>query len=74
MKLSELFRTPFKLKGGSTLNLRGFSKRVADKEIGEGGKSESGVVYKIIEQFYNTQMIPHSSKYYEVNTRNIINI
>lgn len=39
MKLSELFKTPFKLKGGSTLNLRGFSKRVVDKEVGEGGES-----------------------------------
>ena len=39
MKLSELLAKPFKLKGGSTLNLRGFSKRVVDKEVGEEGES-----------------------------------
>ena len=33
MKLSELFKTPFKLKGGSTLNLKGFSEVIVDKEI-----------------------------------------
>lgn len=42
MKLSELFRTPFKLKDGSTLNLKGFSKRVIDKEVGEGGGGGGG--------------------------------
>ncbi len=34
MKLSELLSKPFKLKGGGILNLKGFSKRVIDKEIG----------------------------------------
>ncbi len=40
MKLSELFNKPFKLKGGSTLNLKGFSKRVVDRDI-DGGDSDS---------------------------------
>lgn len=75
MKLSELLLKPFKLKGGSTLNLRGFSKRVVDKEVGEGGGgSESGVIDKIIEQYYNTQMIPHPSKFYNETTGDIIDI
>jgi len=76
MKLSELFKTPLKLKGGSTLNLRGFSKRVVDKEVGEGGGgggSESGVIGKVIEQFYNPQMTPHYSKFYSKDG-DIVNI
>lgn len=69
MKLSELFRTPFKVKGGGVLNLRGFSKRVVDKEVGEGGGGgeggESGVIDKIIEARFNPQMTPHPSKVYD---------
>lgn len=34
MKLSELLTKPFKVKGGGFLNLKGFSKRVIDEEIG----------------------------------------
>jgi len=34
MKLSELLSKSFKLKGGGFLNLKGFSKRVIDKEVG----------------------------------------
>lgn len=39
MKLSELLSKPFKVKGGGFLNLKGFSKRVIDEEIGgnDGG-------------------------------------
>lgn len=33
MKLSKLLSKPIKLKGGGVLDLRGFSKRVFDKEI-----------------------------------------
>lgn len=36
MKLSELFNKPFKVKGGGTLNLKGYSKHIIDKEIGSG--------------------------------------
>lgn len=43
MKLSELFKTPFKVKGGGVLNLRGFSKRVVDKEIEGGGVEQDDV-------------------------------
>lgn len=43
MKLSELFKTPFKVKGGGVLNLRGFSKHIVDKEVGEGGGGGEGV-------------------------------
>lgn len=39
MKLSELLSKPFKVKGGGFLNLKGFSKRVIDKEV---GSSDSG--------------------------------
>ena len=55
MKLSELFRTPFKLKGGATLNLKGFSKRVVDKEIGEGGgrSSEDSEIADFISRLFN---------------------
>ena len=45
MKLSELFKTPFKVKGGGVLNLRGFSKRVVDKEIGGSGEGFSDNLY-----------------------------
>lgn len=34
MKLSELLSKPLKLKGGGFLNLKGFNKRIIDKEIG----------------------------------------
>lgn len=36
MKLSELLAKPIKVKGGGILNLKGISKHIADKEIGEG--------------------------------------
>lgn len=48
MKLSELFKTPFKLKGGSVLNLRGFSKRVVDKEVEGGG--EDSILSKTLQE------------------------
>lgn len=54
MKLSELFRTPFKLKGGATLNLKGFSKRVIDKEVGEGGgSSEDSEIADFVSFLFN---------------------
>lgn len=40
MKLSELLSKPFKLKGGGVLDLRGFSKRVFDKELESNNKEE----------------------------------
>lgn len=40
MKLSELLKTPIKLKGGGVLDLRGFSKRVLDKELESSNKEE----------------------------------
>lgn len=42
MKLSELLTKPLKLKSGGFLNLKGFSKRVVDKEVGDndGGNSD----------------------------------
>lgn len=33
MKLSEILSKPIKLKGGGLLNLKGFNKRIIDKEI-----------------------------------------
>lgn len=40
MKLSELLKNPIKLKGGGVLDLRGFSKRVLDKELESTNKEE----------------------------------
>ena len=37
MKLSELLSKPFKVKGGGTVNLKGLSKHIVDKEIEGGG-------------------------------------
>lgn len=53
MKLSELFRTPFKLKGGSTLNLRGFSKRIVDKEVGGDTNIFSELLDSFIKNYPN---------------------
>lgn len=72
MKLSELFRTPFKLKGGSTLNLKGFSKRVIDKEVGEGGGgggSDTKDTEKFIKKlltFYGQTIIPETFSMFAV--------
>lgn len=75
MKLSKIFSKPIEIKGGGVLNLRGFRKLIIDKEIGEEGRgSGSGVIDKIIEGWYNKQMIPHSSKFYDQDSQNIINI
>lgn len=41
MKLSKLLSEPFKLKGGGFLNLKGFSKRIIDKEIGGSNNSNN---------------------------------
>ena len=34
MKLSEILSKPFKVKGGGTVNLKGLSKHIVDKEVG----------------------------------------
>jgi len=57
MKLSELFKTPFKLKGGATLNLRGFSKRVVDKEIEESGGGEDSSLSKLLVEATSSEQI-----------------
>lgn len=51
MKLSELLSKPFKVKGGGFLNLKGFSKRVIDEEIGgndSGGSFNSFLSFEKI--------------------------
>lgn len=35
MKLSEILAKPFKVKGGGTVNLKGLSKHIVDKEISD---------------------------------------
>lgn len=71
MKLSELFKTPFKLKGGSILNLRGFSKRVVDKEI-SGNSTNDGwqMLINIIKSEFNAT--PHPTMFCENDT--LVNI
>lgn len=61
MKLSELFKTPFKVKGGGVLNLRGFSKSVVDKEVGEGGGENEN---NLITTLYNRLGIPEINQQY----------
>lgn len=73
MKLSELFNKPFKLKGGSTLNLKGFSKRVVDKEVGESNNS-NGFTNALNQCLLNYPIYPHSQKLVNTNTAEIENI
>ena len=74
MKLSELFKTPFKLKGGSTLNLRGFSKRVVDKEVG-GNNTNSNAFTNIINYILDgCPIYPHPSKIFNDSTHEIEDI
>ena len=58
MKLSKLFNKPFKLKGGSILNLRGFSKRLVDKEVG----SEENIYYSTLLRAFDTIEIELAQK------------
>lgn len=62
MKLSELFRTPFKLKGGSTLNLKGFSKAVVDKEVGGGENNKNAAINNLLSLFNYHPIYPHPTK------------
>ena len=41
MKLSEILAKPFKVKGGGTVNLKGLSKHIVDKEVG-GNNNDDG--------------------------------
>lgn len=69
MKISELFKTPFKLKGGSILNLKGFSKRVVDKEI--GGENSNFIFTDLFIKTFNAV---EPSKYLYCNNGNIYTI
>lgn len=74
MKLSELFKTPFKLKGGATLNLRGFSKRVVDKEVG-GNDTNNNAFTNILNHFLEgCPIYPHPSKIFNDSTHEIEDI
>lgn len=44
MKLSEILAKPIKLKGGGILNLKGFNKRVIDKEVGENPETNENII------------------------------
>lgn len=43
MKLSEILAKPFKVKGGGTLNLKGISKHIVDKEVGGSGETTDDI-------------------------------
>lgn len=65
MKLSEILSKPFKVKGGGTVNLKGLSKHIVDKEI--GGSTENSIYDNIFEVF-NTADIkikPHPYLVYQ---------
>lgn len=49
MKLSELLNKPFKVKGGGTLNLKGFSKHIIDKELGGGEITPESITPEMLE-------------------------
>lgn len=64
MKLSEVLSKPLSLIGGGKLNLKGFSKRVVDKEVGDKKIN----VYKDIESLMNTEF----NTVYNFNVDNLI--
>lgn len=76
MKLSELFNKPFRLKGGGVLNLRGFSKRIVDKEIKGSGNNVRFPVGEKILNLMDKDLIAHPSKFAvdPKNTDTIIDI
>lgn len=53
MKLSELLAKPLKLKGGGFLNLKGFSKRIIDNEVGGNNNSNNN------ENYFFTEDLPY---------------
>lgn len=71
MKLSELFGKPFKLKGGSILNLKGLSKHIVDKEVG-GNNNNDGwqMLINITKSEFNAT--PHPTMFCENDT--LVNI
>lgn len=71
MKLSELLAKPLSLIGGGKLNLKGFCKRVVDKEIGEGG-DEFPYEYEVLNfdisiKTEDWEEIPDDEGYYKIN-------
>ena len=78
MKLSELFKTPFKLKGGGTLNLRGYSKRIIDKEIqsnkneDDEDEDENTAITNLLNLYYT--VLPHPTKVANAQNYNLVNI
>lgn len=73
MKLSEIFKTPLKLKGGSTLNLRGFSKRVVDKEVGGGENNKNAAINNLLSLF-NYPIYPYPTKFLNESNDSIVDI
>ena len=73
MKLSELLSKPFKLKGGGILNLKGFSKRVIDNEIGGGGSDSDSESINVVEAIKSSGFIPQTFSSLEQFIQDIIN-
>lgn len=74
MKLSELLAKPFKLKGGATLNLKGFSKRVVDKEVGGSSTNNNGFTSILNQSLIDHPIYPHPSKVVNNSTLEIEDI
>lgn len=73
MKLSELLAKPFKVKGGGTINLKGLSKHIVDKEVGGGSQADNGFL-NILFNRVQTDILPHPTKFFDDTASKVIDI
>lgn len=69
MKLSEILSKPFKVKGGGTVNLKGLSKHIVDKEVGGSTNMFSSALDSFIKNYPNEYLQDRVA-----NGDNLINI